>query len=85
MALETSFNRGLEVGYTGKVDLKLIPFVIQQLRNPIRAAKAVTGLEPEVGWGVWTDADVFKSAGIPTVNIGPSGFGLHEPVEWVDF
>lgn len=37
-----------------------------------------------VGWGVWTDAAIFQHAGIPTVNIGPSGFGLHEPVEWVD-
>jgi acetylornithine deacetylase len=56
------------------------------VHHVIRAAKAVTGLEPEkVGWGVWTDAAVFKSVGIPTVNIGPSGFGLHEPVEWVDF
>lgn len=25
-----------------------------------------------------------QAAGIPTVNIGPIGFGLHEPVEWVD-
>ncbi|MMZ53530.1 putative succinyl-diaminopimelate desuccinylase [compost metagenome] len=38
-----------------------------------------------VGWGVWTDAAIFQQAGIPTVNIGPTGFGLHEPVEWVDF
>lgn len=36
------------------------------------------------GWGVWTDAAFFQQAGIPTVNIGPIGFGLHEPVEWVD-
>ena len=45
----------------------------------------VLGKEIElVGWGVWTDAAIFQEAGIPTVNIGPIGFGLHEPVEWVD-
>ena len=30
------------------------------------------------------DAAVFASAGIPTVNYGPSGAGAHEAVEWVD-
>lgn len=50
-----------------------------------QAFQAVMGKEVEVaGWGVWTDAAIFQQAGIPTVNIGPSGFGLHEPVEWVD-
>ncbi len=47
--------------------------------------QTVMGREPKtVGWGVWTDAAIFQQAGIPTVNIGPIGFGLHEPVEWVD-
>lgn len=47
--------------------------------------RQVLGKEAEIeGWGVWTDAAIFQQAGIPTVNIGPTGFGLHEPVEWVD-
>lgn len=47
--------------------------------------RQVLGKEAEIeGWGVWTDAAIFQQAGIPTVNIGPTGFGLHEPVEWVN-
>lgn len=38
----------------------------------------------QIGWGIWTDAAIFQQAGIPTVNIGPIGFGLHEPIESVD-
>lgn len=58
----------------------------QKIAQCVKAAiKEVNGTEGKCeGWGVWTDAAVFQQAGIPTVNIGPSGFGLHEPVEWVD-
>ncbi len=50
-----------------------------------QAYQAVMGQEAEVaGWGIWSDAAIFQAAGIPTVNIGPTGYGLHEPVEWVD-
>jgi len=46
---------------------------------------AVTGHAPEVaGVSYWMDAALFASAGIPTVNYGPSGAGAHEAVEWVD-
>jgi len=49
------------------------------------AAVAVTGHAPEVaGVSYWMDAALFASAGIPTVNYGPSGAGAHEAVEWVD-
>ena len=45
----------------------------------------VTGQRPpDAGVGYWMDAGVFASAGIPTVNYGPSGAGAHEAVEWVD-
>jgi acetylornithine deacetylase len=27
---------------------------------------------------------VFAAAGIPTVDYGPTGFGAHEAVEWVE-
>lgn len=57
--------------------------IIQKLTESYRL---LVESEPEsVGWGFWTDAAIFQQAGIPTVNIGASGFGLHEPVEWVDF
>jgi acetylornithine deacetylase/succinyl-diaminopimelate desuccinylase-like protein len=38
----------------------------------------------ETGVPYWMDAAIFAAAGIPTVNLGPSGAGAHEPVEWVD-
>ncbi len=50
-----------------------------------QAFQTIVGHEVKlVGWGVWTDAAIFQQAGIPTVNLGPLGFGLHEPIEWVD-
>ena len=30
------------------------------------------------------DAAVFAAAGIQTVDYGPTGFGAHEAVEWVE-
>ncbi|HEX5031085.1 MAG TPA: M20/M25/M40 family metallo-hydrolase [Candidatus Eisenbacteria bacterium] len=49
------------------------------------AIEAVQG-EPAVEAGVpyWMDAAVFGQAGIPAVDYGPTGFGAHEAVEWVD-
>jgi len=48
--------------------------------------ESLLGQKPEsFGWPFWTDAAIFQAAGIPTVNIGASGVGLHETVEWVDF
>lgn len=49
------------------------------------AVCATTGREPEIaGFGFWTDAAIFASAGVPTVIYGPSGGGLHGASEWVD-
>lgn len=58
----------------------------EKIAASVKAAfRQVMGREVETtGWGVWTDAALFQQAGIPTVNIGPCGFGLHEPIEWVD-
>ena len=45
----------------------------------------VTGALPrDKGVGYWMDAAVFAAAGIPTVDYGPTGFGAHEAVEWVE-
>ena len=49
------------------------------------AGTSVLGTPPAVaGVAYWMDAAVFTEAGIPTVNIGPSGEGAHAAVEWVD-
>jgi acetylornithine deacetylase len=49
------------------------------------AIQAIHG-EPaqEAGVPYWMDAAVFGQAGIPAVDYGPTGFGAHEEVEWVD-
>lgn len=58
----------------------------QEIVNSIKKAfHHVMNSEVELtGCGMWTDAAIFQEAGIPTVNIGPIGFGLHEPIEWVE-
>jgi acetylornithine deacetylase len=49
------------------------------------AMREVTGREPrETGVGYWMDAALFAAAGIPTVDVGPTGGGAHERVEWVE-
>ena len=57
-----------------------------KIANSVRAAAmSVTGHIPEVaGVSYWMDAALFATAGIPTVNYGPSGAGAHDAVEWVD-
>jgi acetylornithine deacetylase len=48
------------------------------------ASRAVRGGAPkDAGVAFWMDAAVFASAGIPTVDYGPSGAGAHEDDEWV--
>jgi acetylornithine deacetylase len=49
------------------------------------AIQAVHGAPAEeAGVPFWMDAAVFGQAGIPAVDYGPTGFGAHEAVEWVD-
>lgn len=49
------------------------------------SAESVLGQAPrEIGVAYWMDAALFAEAGIPAVNIGPSGEGAHAAEEWVD-
>jgi acetylornithine deacetylase len=45
----------------------------------------ITG-QPAIVGGVsfWADAALFSAAGLPTVLLGPQGFGAHGAVEWID-
>ena len=36
------------------------------------------------GVSFWADSAFFSAAGVPTVLLGPTGFGAHGVVEWVD-
>jgi len=36
------------------------------------------------GVSYWADSALFAAAGVPTVLLGPIGFGAHGAVEWVD-
>jgi acetylornithine deacetylase len=49
------------------------------------AMRETTGCEPrETGVAYWMDAALFAAAGVPTVDVGPSGGGAHEGDEWVE-
>ncbi len=74
---------------TVKPTFRREPFVIDQ------AAEIVQILEgalvdrlgkkpPHRGQTFWTDAALFAEAGMETVLIGPTGYGLHSAEEWVD-
>ena len=39
---------------------------------------------PTGGVSFWADSCLFAAAGLPTVLLGPTGFGAHGAVEWVD-
>jgi acetylornithine deacetylase/succinyl-diaminopimelate desuccinylase-like protein len=50
-----------------------------------RAYVAETGVQPPYAYTGFGDANIFNGeAGIPTVQFGPLGGGLHEADEWVD-
>ncbi|WP_298788598.1 ArgE/DapE family deacylase [uncultured Marinococcus sp.] len=58
-------------------------FIVQTASSSFQE---LIGEKPEVvGWDFWTDAAVFQQRDIPSINLGPIGYGLHEPVEWVEF
>ena len=80
-----------QVGVEAEIELVLErPPLVCDRATPIaravrEAMQGVHGREPrETGVAYWMDAALFAAAGIPTVDVGPSGAGAHELVEWVD-
>ena len=80
-----------EAGVEAEIELVLErPPLVCDRATPIaravrEAMREVHGREPrEAGVAYWMDAALFAAAGIPTVDVGPSGAGAHELVEWVD-
>lgn len=56
--------------------------IVRSLEN---ALVAHLGREPpHTGQTFWTDAALLADAGIETVLLGPTGYGLHSAEEWVD-
>lgn len=51
----------------------------------VKHVQNITGNPAKIG-GVsfWADSAFFASAGVPTLLLGPRGFGAHGVVEWVD-
>ncbi len=58
-----------------------VPFVqvCQRQLSAVLRRPVTTG-----GVSFWADSSLFAAAGLPTVLLGPRGFGAHGAVEWVD-
>jgi acetylornithine deacetylase len=55
------------------------------VRSAARALYRQTGQAASpCGVPFWTDAALLSEAGIPTILLGPTGYGLHSAEEWVD-
>ncbi len=65
------------------------PFVIEEDAKIVQTLEGALGNRlgqktPHRGQTFWTDAALFAEAGMETVLIGPTGYGLHSAEEWVD-
>jgi acetylornithine deacetylase len=81
--------RGIDPGAQVTMRLSREPLLTDRdapLARCVRdAVSEVVGEAPEeIGVGYWMDSAVFAGAGIPSVDYGPSGAGVHEAVEWVE-
>ncbi|PWN54121.1 Zn-dependent exopeptidase [Violaceomyces palustris] len=85
--LDTRCQWEVEMGTTRPpLEVKDLGFlrVVQEV-SKLHLGEGVLGGQAVFGGSFWTDAALFSSEmGIPSVVLGPSGFGIHEEVEWVD-
>jgi acetylornithine deacetylase len=59
-------------------DTPIVQLCRQQLTQVTDAPAKLSGVS------YWADSGLFSAAGVPTLLLGPRGFGAHGPVEWVD-
>ncbi|GIK38082.1 MAG: acetylornithine deacetylase [Chloroflexota bacterium] len=80
---DSTFNAKLTPGLARSAfeineDTPLVQLCCQQLAQ-------VTGTPAKLsGVSYWADSGLFAAADVPTLLLGPRGFGAHGPVEWID-
>ena len=74
---------------TVKPTFRREPFVVEEDAEIVQILETALvhrlgNKPPHRGQTFWTDAALFADAGMETVLIGPTGYGLHSAEEWVD-
>ncbi len=55
-------------------------------KSLLASYKKIVGKKPDtIGLSGWGDSALLSEVGIPTLNFGPGGSGLHSSIEYVDF
>lgn len=74
---------------TIKIDFQREPFKVDNDAHIVQVLERVMSAHlrkkpTHIGQTFWTDAAIFSRAGMDTVLLGPTGYGLHSAEEWVD-
>ncbi len=74
---------------TVKPTFRREPFVVEEDAEVVQILESALvhrlgQKPPHRGQTFWTDAALFAEAGMETVLLGPTGYGLHSAEEWVD-